>query len=169
MAMVMGKVWGCAGTVGRAVPVLLMMLASAMALSMPAAGAGGERTEAVKGSSAARSRSTPHRKVMPRVLRGVWMIWADSCELPLPLDNEAMHIARRHVYPYEENLSVLDVWKISTHPDAWWVKTRSNLDGFIQRDIYVLKGDTLTRTSGGNAVHFVRCRVAPEHTREGTS
>lgn len=159
MAMVMGKVWGCAGTVGRAVPVLLVMLASAMALSVPAAGAGGERTESVKGSSAARSGSIPHRKVMPRVLRGVWMPGLKPCVLPLPMDNFAMTITRHHAYPYEDDWTLLDIWKISNRPAAWWVKTSSLADeGFIERRIFVLDDGVLTITDGSYSGRHTRCR-----------
>jgi hypothetical protein len=96
----------------------------------------------------------------PEALRGVWDFGPAACKLPLRLDSDTpITIERERLIGYESVDMPKRVTRVSQVPSAWVISTESNIaPGMVLEEVYVLKNEHLTITSGESARTYRRCR-----------
>lgn len=96
----------------------------------------------------------------PEALRGVWDVGPAACKLPLHLDSDTpIAIERERLIGYESVDTPRRVTRVSEVPSAWVISTESSVaPGIVLEEVFVLKNEHLTITSGESARTYRRCR-----------
>jgi len=96
----------------------------------------------------------------PEPLRGVWDVGPAACKLPLHPDSDTpITIERERLIGYESADTPRRVTQVSQVPSVWVISSESNIaPGLVMEEVYVLKNEHLTITSGESARTYRRCR-----------
>lgn len=109
----------------------------------------------------AQSLSAHAAPAFPSDLKGTWNLGPEACVLPVNPDADGpRRVTSTRIENYEDVEALVHIKRISLKPLAWHVTTTNEIaPGVVSREIYVLDGDRLTVTNGGNSVQWVRCKA----------
>jgi hypothetical protein len=96
----------------------------------------------------------------PEELRGTWDLGPSACTLPVNPDSDTpIHIDSRKLASSESIDLPRRIIRVSDSPNVWVVTLESNAaPGVVYDEVFVLRDDYLTVTTGETSRAYRRCR-----------